>query len=271
MIGVERSVALSCSVQASARAPSPSSRDSLPYYQANRLTWLDDGGTFTDSSEDEDEPPLQHAPPRRYPPSLYRNRFDVNHLEAAWDLLHRPRGVSVRAFTRAFRHLHDEPQNDLLELMQLDDRFVFFWPTPRQQSAFVRRLWPHSMPSSFPAMASSRPRLAMASFSEAGVQRERGARYASFAHVAAGVVPPAPASIAPPPFAPRRLGRRSDAEILMTCFPVTNVPRDRPEEHEPPARFSRASCLRCARGHHSQRPAADSSLLSSDTSHGVSG
>jgi len=152
-------------VQASARAPSPSSRDSLPYYQANRLTWLDDGGTFTDSSEDEDEPPLQHAPPRRYPPSLYRNRFDVNHLEAAWDLLHRPRGVSVRAFTRAFRHLHDEPQNDLLELMHLDDRFVFFWPTPRQQSAFVRRLWPHSMPSSFPAMASSRPRLAMASFS----------------------------------------------------------------------------------------------------------
>ena len=100
MIGVERSVALSCSVQASARAPSPSSRDSLPYYQANRLTWLDDGGTFTDSSEDEDEPPLQHAPPRRYPPSLYRNRFDVNHLEAAWDLLHRPHGISVRAFTR---------------------------------------------------------------------------------------------------------------------------------------------------------------------------
>ena len=81
------------------------------------------------------EPPLQHAPPRRYPPSLYRNRFDVNHLEAAWDLLHRPCGVSVRAFTRAFRHLHDEPPDDLLELMQLDDRFVFFWPTPRQQSA----------------------------------------------------------------------------------------------------------------------------------------
>ena len=135
MIGVERSVALSCSVQASARAPSPSSRDSLPYFQANRLTWLDDGGTFTDSSEDEDEPPLQHAPPRRYPPSLYRNRFDVNHLEAAWDLLHRPHGISVRAFTRAFRHLHDEPPDDLLELMQLDDRFVFFWPTPRQQSA----------------------------------------------------------------------------------------------------------------------------------------
>lgn len=121
--------------------------------------------------------------------------------------------------------------------MQLDDRFVFSWPTPRQQSAFVRRLWPHSMPSSFPAMASSRLRLAMASFNEAGVQRERGARYASFAHVAAGVVPPAPASIAPPPFAPRRLDRRSDAEILMTCFPVTNVPRDRPEEHEPPLDF----------------------------------
>ena len=67
-------------------------------------SWLPRDLDVSDSSSDDDETerPPEFEPPHALPPIVWQ---DVQ-LQAAWDLLHRPAGISVRRLVRTYEAVH---------------------------------------------------------------------------------------------------------------------------------------------------------------------
>ena len=207
--------------------------------------WFDHGGVSGSSSDEalSADDFFSNARPRW--PLVPTLTHDAE-CYATWDLLTRPAGMSLRRLCAVFTRRHGRPSRFWEPSLRSSPYLVFYrarvgesgppvyagQPPPAGCLLSVwrvRRLWPEEFP---PEEGTASARLAAAQQSIAAFP-DRAAQAKHLApqvHIGSADIPVLPVSESPPPFSNRARERRSDAETLLSAFPVCNVPPSLPHE-----------------------------------------